>query len=85
MPLSLRELAGVTDFAKAGVVHMHAWRLASRFVYETKRAASRGGRFFDDKIMDWDGKCGSKLKNQTNQPRLNEAGFRPNDVVLVLL
>ncbi|CAM9692436.1 unnamed protein product [Scytosiphon promiscuus] len=73
---------GVVDFAGSGVVHMLGGGIG---LFITKRVKSRGGRFFDAKEWDWDGKRGTQLKNHTNQPQLNEAGFSPNDMAWMTL
>ncbi|CBJ33654.1 Ammonium transporter [Ectocarpus siliculosus] len=66
---------GVIDFAGSGIVHMFGGAIG---LFVSRKVRSRGGRFFPAK--HWDGGAnGSKLKNHTDQPQLNEAGFRSND------
>lgn len=63
---------GTLDFAGSGVVHMFAGGIG---IFITRKVKSRGARFF--KAKEWDSE--SNLKNHTNRPQINEAGFRPND------
>eukprot|EP00903_Cladosiphon_okamuranus_P011584 g10897.t1 len=63
---------GVLDFAGSGVVHMAAGGIG---IFIARKVKSRGARFF--KAREWD--SGSNIKNHTDRPQINEAGFRPND------
>ncbi|CAB1119547.1 unnamed protein product [Ectocarpus sp. CCAP 1310/34] len=67
---------GVIDFAGSGIVHMLGGAIG---LFISKKVRSRPGRFFPPK--HWDG----TLKNHTDQPQLNEAGFRSNDATWMTL